>query len=357
MIFWNDAWQRVNSYFTVPRGNPPGGRLTLTTGQPVTYLDTTAATVYYTPYASNYIAIWNGVYWQSLVFLETAFACSALASIILSSTSNTISGSPQISGIPSTSALSVGNLVDCANFPNGTTITSIVSSTQVNCSANATATSTIAMRFYYSLYDIFGSLDPNNGLVLSSLGWTNLTARATALALTDGHYTLSTDKTKLYLGTVMLTKAQQGVLFQATDSATWRGVWNYYNRVPRQLFFSSGGGWTWASASWRQAGGNAAAQVAWVMGASEEPVYLQVVNQMNSNIGTAGNVGIGIDNLTNGVADANNETSVGSSSGGIIGVTMSVYQRYVPAGYHYGAWLEYARAGTMTVGNGVLRGA
>lgn len=357
MNFWTDGWGRVVTLFSVPWGVPPGGRLTLTSGTPVTTSDVTnAATLYYTPYIANTIGLWNGISWQNLTFLETSLACSSFATQAMATTGNTTSGTQTITGIPSTTGLSVGNLVDSANFPNGSTIITVNSSTQVTVNNNATATSTgVAVRFYYAIYDIFGKLDPANGLVLSGLAWTNLTARATTLALTDGHLTLTTDKTKLYLGTVMLTLAQQSGTTAATDSAGLRGVWNYYNRKARALLWSTGGAWTYGPAGWRQAGGNPAAVVAWVSGVMEEPVWLQVSGQQNNSVGVAGNYGIGIDSTTTNSSDSANENAVGGG-GGTINVCVANYNRFVPIGYHYGAWIEYGRAGTFQAVTGTMRG-
>lgn len=59
----------------------PGGRLTLTTGTPVTTADVTGATsVYYTPYKHDSIMLWNGTYWQAISFAETTLALGTVTS-------------------------------------------------------------------------------------------------------------------------------------------------------------------------------------------------------------------------------------------------------------------------------------
>lgn len=59
----------------------PGGRLTLTSGTPVTTSDVTGATsVYYTPYVSNVISLWAGARWQPVEFAETTLALGTLTS-------------------------------------------------------------------------------------------------------------------------------------------------------------------------------------------------------------------------------------------------------------------------------------
>ena len=59
----------------------PGGRLTLTSGTPVTTSDVTAATsIYYTPYVSNVISLWTGARWQPIEFSEYTLALGTLTS-------------------------------------------------------------------------------------------------------------------------------------------------------------------------------------------------------------------------------------------------------------------------------------
>lgn len=59
----------------------PGGRLTLTSGTPVTTSDVTAATsIYYAPYLSNVITLWTGARWQPIEFTEYTLALGTLTS-------------------------------------------------------------------------------------------------------------------------------------------------------------------------------------------------------------------------------------------------------------------------------------
>lgn len=56
-------------------GHTPGGRLTLTSGTPVTSSDVASSTnVYYTPYVHDRIQLWNGSAWQSISFTEKTLA-------------------------------------------------------------------------------------------------------------------------------------------------------------------------------------------------------------------------------------------------------------------------------------------
>ena len=59
----------------------PGGRLTLTSGLPVTTADVIGATtIYYTPYVHNVVNLWDGNFWRPTVFAETSLALGTLTS-------------------------------------------------------------------------------------------------------------------------------------------------------------------------------------------------------------------------------------------------------------------------------------
>lgn len=63
--------------------SPPGGRLTLTTGVPVTTSDVTGATtIYYTPVVHNAIELWDGSKWKPITFSETSLALGTMTNAI-----------------------------------------------------------------------------------------------------------------------------------------------------------------------------------------------------------------------------------------------------------------------------------
>lgn len=56
-----------------------GGRLTLTTGVPVTIADViAAATIYYTPFVHDAISLYDGAAWYAMPFVETSLALAGL---------------------------------------------------------------------------------------------------------------------------------------------------------------------------------------------------------------------------------------------------------------------------------------
>jgi hypothetical protein len=74
----------------------PSGRLTLTSGTPVTTSDVTGAsaeTIYYTPYKGNQISIYNGTNWTTLTFTETSLSVPATTSTMYDIFAQNSSGS------------------------------------------------------------------------------------------------------------------------------------------------------------------------------------------------------------------------------------------------------------------------
>ena len=71
------AIQRVGGILPAP----PGGRLTATSGVPVTTGDVGGATtLYYTPYLHNRIDLWDGTRWVTVTFSETSMALGTMTS-------------------------------------------------------------------------------------------------------------------------------------------------------------------------------------------------------------------------------------------------------------------------------------
>lgn len=66
------------------QGVTPGGRLTLESGVPVSTADQTAKTnIYYTPYVSNVINLWDGNLWKCVTFSEVTLALGTLTTLKL----------------------------------------------------------------------------------------------------------------------------------------------------------------------------------------------------------------------------------------------------------------------------------
>ena len=286
--------------------NELGGRLTLTSGTPVTSSDVTGATtIYYTAYNGNRVAIHDGqMYWNtfSLPKDTTSANCSV--------------GAPcyQIS-------LALGTLT--GSLP----------------------------------YDVF--VYPSAGVpTLELVAWNSATARMINLIAQDGVWVKSGNTTRRYLGTIYTTSTTT-----TEDSAANRFVWNVNNRVPRRLFKGDTGSWTYTSTTWRQANANSANKLQLVTGLSIDRISI-VVNAFGQGnvVGQGAMVGIGKNGITTNNADTWSMAYTNTAgNGGSISATLTE----VPAiGYNYYSWMEaiYANGsqgtfyGTTAGGNGGIMG-
>jgi hypothetical protein len=81
IVFLDIISQAAQAMMLASSAAPPGGRLTLTSGLPVTTSDVTGATtVYYTPYVNNVICLWDGKLWMPTIFAEVSLALGTLTS-------------------------------------------------------------------------------------------------------------------------------------------------------------------------------------------------------------------------------------------------------------------------------------
>lgn len=73
--------------------------------------------------------------------------------------------------------------------------------------------------------DIF-AYDNSGNLALEAVDWASDTARSVAIDLYQGVYLKNGDYSRRYLGTVRTSSSNT-----VSDSGSFRGVWNYYNRI------------------------------------------------------------------------------------------------------------------------------
>lgn len=194
-------------------------------------------------------------------------------------------------------------------------------------------------------YDVFAY--SNAGVVaLELLAWTSKTARATALVLQDGVLCKTGALTRRYLGTFHTTSTTT-----TEDSAAKRLLWNYYHRVSRPLLrLETTDSWTYTTATWRQANGAAANQVAVVIGVAEVEIALDVsITGSNTTVGVSFSVAMGEDSTTSPVAGQ--VIGPASSTTGRVSAAARLTKR--PAvGYHAYTWLEYSVATGVTTWEG-----
>lgn len=194
------------------------------------------------------------------------------------------------------------------------------------------------------MYDVF--VDYNSGTpILALTAWTNDSTRATALTLQDGVLVKTGSTGQRYVG-CMRTTAVSG---QTEDSFANRFVWNYYHQDERPLrILEATDSWAYTTATWRQARGQAANQVAFIVGVAGALLKADVLAFANNAGGaTAVAVAVGLDSVT---APTANQLGRGQYVDGTHVTQIAASLRAYPAeGYHYAAWLEYSAAsGTTT---------
>lgn len=192
-----------------------------------------------------------------------------------------------------------------------------------------------------TLYDVW-AYNNSGSVALEATAWTNDTTRATALVLQNGVYCKTGALTRRYLGSFRTT----GSSGQTEDSKAKRYVWNYYNRVARQLRVTeSAASWTYSTATWRAANNSATNRVDFVRGLNEDVVSVtmsaSVINSTATFRQTA--IGFGEDTTTTVTGRYTQDCSGNAASR-----TLHAYYDDMPsAGRHFLSWNEYG-GGTDT---------
>jgi len=192
------------------------------------------------------------------------------------------------------------------------------------------------------IYDVFCYL--NAGVPTLELGtaWTNDTTRDVALAYQDGVLVKSGDATRRYIGSVYTTSTTS-----TEDSAANRYVWNYYNRVARQMRrIETAVSWAYTLNAYRQMNGSTANQLNFILGVAEDEVRATVRQTFsNTNAVTAIYTGIALDSVT--VPSRGTTQNIALANGLC---ELVAKDSYMPAsGKHYIAALEKSQAaGTTT---------
>jgi len=192
-------------------------------------------------------------------------------------------------------------------------------------------------------YDVF-CYDNAGTPTLEFLVWSSDTARATALVYQDGVLVKSGATTRRYLGTFWTTSTTQ-----TQDAIAGRHLWNYYNRVRKDMRVMEGTNtWTYTTATIRQARATASNQLDFVVGVSEDSVRADVaISSSNSSASVGRTVGIGLDSTTALAAECIAQSS--AAGAGARSGTSAYFDSLIAVGRHTLVWLEWSVAtGTTT---------
>jgi hypothetical protein len=186
------------------------------------------------------------------------------------------------------------------------------------------------------IYDVF--IYNNSGTAtLELLAWTNDTTRATAIVRQNGILCKTGVLTRRYVGSIRTT-ASSG---QTEDSIVKRYLWNYYHRVPRILRrLETTDSWSYNTATWRQAHGDAANQLDVVIGVAE--VAIEVKARVLANlvsVSSQAQVSIGEDSTNTPAEESIIDIGLGVGTGFFATIEASLY-KYPAVGRHIYVWLE-----------------
>jgi hypothetical protein len=277
----------------------PGGRLTLTSGTPVTSSDVTSATtIYYTPYLHNNIWLYTSGVWTHYTFSEITIALGTLTA---------------------------GKIYDIFLYDSGGVVTAKIGPAWSTIYTRGTGAGTTELAqqdgVWVNNVAISGGPGAKNGLYVGSF------------------YTISTTAT-----------ADSGGEAGTSQVGAKRLLENMYNQVPGSLkVIDKTDSWSYTTGSVRQANGAAGNQVEFVNGQPWGYVNatLQTLFFGDTNITRGAQVGFGLDNtaLFNGVTGGAANTS---STFSLTYVVSALYAGYVGLGYHFLSWNEFGADGTST---------
>lgn len=265
-------------------GNAPGGRLTTESGVPVSTSDRTSqSTLYYTPFVTDYVRLYDGTRVKGYSFTERSLALSGLTS---------------------------GKNYDVFLYDNAGTLTLELSAAWTNDTTRADALAWQA----------------GVGYVKSG---------------TATRLWLGTIRTT---GTTTTEDSGGG---STTQVGGKRFIWNLFNRVSRQLgVIDTTDSWSYATGTIRQANSAAGNKVEYIVGLQMEKVAADLrIGMYGSSHATRGAyAGIGVDSTT---AFSGVRQSAYNPSGTNMHFGLSGSYAGMPGlGYHYLAWLEKGSDGT-----------
>lgn len=268
------------------------GRLTLTSGTPVTTSNVTGATtIYYSPYIGNVIFLYTSSAWTRYTFTEKSLALGTLTS---------------------------GKNYDVFAYDVSGTVTLILGPAWTSDTSRGTGAGTT-------------ELERKDGV------WTNKVSITSGPAANAGRY----------LGTMRTTSTTA-----TEDSDSKRFVWNAQHRVTRFLQCKdTTDSWTYTTATWREANGSSTvgtSRVDYVCGLS-----IDILNAQSTALAANGtqlafaSTGVGID-----ASNANSAQLIpsGRAIANVLGTvqdiipTIAIYRGYPGIGYHSVRRLEISQA-------------
>lgn len=248
-----------------------------------------------------------------------------------------------VNGQSITTTNATNTTVYCVNH-NGDGITFYSGSGSTWTNATFTNVACVVPSVANKNYDVF-MYDAGTYVTNDVVAWTDDTTRATDLVLQDGIYVKSGATKRKYVGTFRTTETAG----QVVDTQRRRFVYNYYNKVSRNLLRQdAAASWNYNSATVRQANTNALNQIEVVIGIEDTVLDLKVVG-LSSQITTTATALAGIgENSTTTISTDSFGGRTTMPAGSLV-TNIGIFNRTPRLGYSYFAWLEASQAaGTTT---------
>jgi hypothetical protein len=282
----------------VAGGDPPTGRLTLTSGTPVTTSDVTGATsIYYTPAVRDHIGIYDGTSLVPTTFVEPTLVLDADSG--------------------HTGYHQSGKNFDLFVFNDGGAIRLGTGPAWSTDTARGTGAGTTELQLFKGL-------------------WTNKNTITLRFGGASGNTVSVSANRATYVGSFRATANGQ-----ATDTKARRLLYNAYNQTQRPFIVNDAGAVTWnySTDTWRQARANSANQLEVLFGLDGQMMEVTATSTVGGDgAGQFCKVGIGL-NSTTAVATGSLAGFVTAYSSGVYSATAS-YRGNPGLGRHYFAWLE-----------------
>ncbi len=349
-----------------PTNYPCNGRLTLSSGVPVTTADVTAATtLYFTPYQGNRLELYTGSAWASYTLAETSLALGSLAAntdydIFIYDNTGTLTLEAVAWTAPTSAAVTNISNASPRVVSTGTTPTTgqLVTITGNSVGANNATwrVGTVTAGVSFQLLNLDGTNSSAPGSVGTGGTWQRAdqnVARVTNLATQDGIYVKSGAAARRYVGTIRITHTAG----QCEDSHLRRFIYSYDNRVARKLVRAdSTASWGTANNVWHADHNDFNNRVEFVVGISEDVVSIRKhisVQPPNTTLPSAGLSGVSLDAVA--APTYFNRVAQPGNGPAITGAIDAGYSDYPGAGYHYAQGMENVtnvNVGTTFFGNG-----
>jgi hypothetical protein len=335
-----------------------GGRLSLSSSFPVFEdLGTGYGTIYYIPFLSDAVYLYDGALWQRTTFDPVSIKTSdtQTCTTVSSSTTMTVTDSTQFAR---------GMVVSGTNITVGTKIATITDQTTIELDTVASGSGTQSNSFKIpanSIIDIWGILksDATLGLRFGNI-WSAFDTRTDAVYSLDGYQNVNDadinsgdfNSIGANLGLLLGLARTTSTAGLVEDSTAFRGLANKYNRLRRPLkAVDTTDSWTYTTATFREFNGGTTlgvSRVGVLLIESNIQVFMFVNSLSDTSSGTSNRSrwsGVGLDGATS--------TSVAQISlfaFAHVGIQPStaVYQGAPGAGYRTFHALEASEAASTT---------